>query len=102
MMKSYVLSIERIENRRLRAEGCISYLVDVDRDIYGDVDKIPKSQTGDEGIGSVPHTLILINNPQQRGIAHHSHHKHDTGNHGVNILEVELDGSGVLAAWRCP
>lgn len=77
-----------------------AYLVNIDRDVYGDVDEVSKSQAGDEGVGSVPHTLVLVNNPQQGGITHHSHHKHSTGNDCVNILKIVLDGSGVLAGWR--
>lgn len=83
-------------------EVCAPYLVDVDRDVYGDVDKVPKSQTGDKSVGSVPHTLVLVNNPQQCGIAHHSHHKHDTGDKSVNVLKIELDGGGILAGWGAP
>lgn len=83
-----------------KVELCAPYLVDVYRDIYGDVDEVPKSQTGDKSIGSVPHTLVLVNNPQQRGIAHHSHHKHDTGDKGVNVLKIDRNGGAILARWR--
>lgn len=77
-----------------------AYLVDIDRDVYGDVDEVSKSQAGDEGVGSIPHTLVLVNNPQQGGVTHHSHHKHETGNNCVNILKIKLDGSGFLTGRR--
>lgn len=56
----------------------ISYFIHVDGDINGDVDEVSQGQAGDEGVGPVPHILVVADDPQQSGVAHHAHHKDDT------------------------
>lgn len=68
------------------------YLVHIDGYVNHDVDEVPQRQTGDEGVRPVAHTLVLVYNPQQGGVAHQAHHKHYGGDEGVDVLEVGLNG----------
>lgn len=37
---------------------------------------------------------MLVDNPQQGGIAHYAHYKHNAGDHCVDVLEMRFDGYG--------
>lgn len=76
------------------------YLVYIDG--YNDdyVDEITQSQAGNKGIGAVPHALVLVYDPQQGGVAHQTHHKHQHRNYGVDVLKMGLDRGGYEAHWR--
>lgn len=76
------------------------YLVYIDGYNNDDVDEITQSQAGDQGVGAVPHALVLVYDPQQGGVAHQTHHKHQHGNDGVDVLKVALDGGGDQAHGR--
>ena len=62
-------------------------LVDVDGDVDGDVDQVSQGQAGNQSVGSVPHALVLADDPQQRGVSNDPHSKDHTGDHRVDVLE---------------
>ena len=64
-----------------------TYLEHVDGDGDEDVEQIPQSQASYENVGTVPHAFVLVDDPQERGIADDSHHKGDAGHHRVHILD---------------
>lgn len=76
------------------------YLVDIDGYINENVDKVTQSQAGNEGIGPIPHALVLVYDAQQSGVAHQAHHKHCNGNYGVDVLKIVLNQGPLEAHWR--
>lgn len=69
------------------------YLEDIEGYADDYVHKVSQCQTGNEGVRPVPHALVLVYNPQQGGVADQTDHKHQNGNHGVDVPEVVLDFS---------
>lgn len=67
------------------------YLVYIDGFVNENVDKVTQGQAGNEGVGSVPHALVLVYNPQQGGIANQAHHKDCNGDYGVDVLEIAVN-----------
>lgn len=65
----------------------MSYLVHDDGDINDNVDKVSQCQAGYQRVRAVPHTLVLINDPQQSCIPNHPNDENSTGYHGVNVFE---------------
>lgn len=89
----------RRANLRKRA-----YLKDVDGDVADDVEKVPQGQAANQDVGPIPHTLVLVYDPQQGGIPDDPDHKNQAGHDGVDILEGlhELRGlqtHGGRALW---
>lgn len=68
-----------------------SHLVDVDGDVDDDMKKVAQGQAGDEDVGAIPHTLVLVDDPQQRGIADDAQDEDEAGHHRVDVLESLLD-----------
>lgn len=64
-----------------------SYLKYIDREINDHIDKVSKGKAGNQCIGAVPHTLVLVNDPEQSCIPHHSHDENSTRYHSVNVFE---------------
>lgn len=73
-----------------------SYLKYIDREIDDHIDKVSKGEAGYQRVGAIPHTLVLVNDPEQSCIAHHSHDENSTRYHSVNVLE---DGSDLSLLW---
>lgn len=65
----------------------VSYLVHDDGDINDDIDKVSQCQAGYQCVRAVPHTLVLVNDPQQGGIPDHPNDENSAGYHGVNVFE---------------
>lgn len=76
------------------------YLVYVDGDVNENVDEVAESQAGNEGVGPVPHALVLVYNPQQGGVADQADHKDRDGNDGVDVLKVAVNGGRYCAHRR--
>lgn len=81
-----------------------AYLKDVDGDVADDVEKVPQGQAANQDVGPIPHTLVLVYDPQQGGIPDDPDHKNQAGHDGVDILEGlhELRGlqtHGGRALW---
>lgn len=70
------------------------HLVDVDGDVDDDVEQVAQSQAGDENVGAVPHALVLVDDPQQRGVADDAHDEDGAGHDGVDVLEDVADVRG--------
>ena len=64
-----------------------SYLVHNDRNINDNIDKVSQCQTGYQCIRAIPHTLVLVNDPQQRCIPNHSNDENSTRYHRVNVFK---------------
>lgn len=64
------------------------YLVYIDGYINDYVDEITQSQAGNEGVGAVPHALVLVYNPQKGGVAHQTDHEHQHRDDGVDVFEI--------------
>lgn len=64
------------------------YLVYIDGYINDYVDEITQSQAGNEGVGAIPHALVLVYNPQEGGVAHKTDHEHQRWNYSVDIFEI--------------
>lgn len=73
------------------AAGVFAHLVDVDGDVDGDVDEVAERQAGDQSVGAVPHGLVEVDDPQQRGVPHHPHREDQAGQDRVHVLEQALD-----------
>lgn len=50
-----------------------SYLKYIDREINDHIDKVSKGKAGYQRVGAIPHTLVLVNDPEQSCIPHHPH-----------------------------
>lgn len=76
------------------------YLEDIEGYADDYVHEVPQCQTGNEGVRPVPHALVLVYNPQQGGVADQTDHKHQYGNHGVDVPKIVLDfGTRSKAHW---
>lgn len=64
-----------------------SYLIHIDREINDHIDKVSKGKAGYQRVGAIPHTLVLVNDPEQGCIPHHSHDENSTRYHSVNVFE---------------
>ena len=64
-----------------------SYLKYIDREINDHIDKVSEGKAGYQCVGAIPHALVLVNDPQQGGIPHHSHDENSTRYHSVNVFE---------------
>lgn len=71
----------------------ISYLKHIDGEINDHIDKVSQGQAGYESVGAIPHTLVLVNDPKQSCIPHHSHDEDGAGYHSVNVFESWCDFS---------
>lgn len=68
-----------------------AHLVDVDGDVDDDVQQVAQGQAGDEDVGAVPHALVLVDDPQERGVADDAQDEDQAGHHRVDVLESLLD-----------
>lgn len=64
-----------------------SYLKYIDREINDHIDEVSKGKAGYQRVGAVPHALVLVNDPEQGCIPHHSHDENSTRYHSVNVFE---------------
>ena len=69
------------------AHVVISYLKYIDREINDHIDKVSKGKAGYQRVGAIPHALVLVNDPEQGCIPHHSHDENSTWYHSVNVFE---------------
>lgn len=67
------------------------HLIDVDGDVDGDVDEVTERQAGDQSVRAVPHGLVEVDDPQQRGVPHHPHREDQAGQDRVDVFEQTLD-----------
>lgn len=80
---------------------CLSYLVDIDRNADDDVQQVSKRQAANEYVWPVPHALVLVYDPQKGGVPNDADHKHQAGNHCVDVFESVPDFSGPCAhGWQ--
>lgn len=68
-----------------------AHLVDVDGDVDDDVQQVAQGQAGDEDVGAIPHALVLVDDPQKRGVADDAQDEDQAGHHRVDVLESLLD-----------
>lgn len=73
------------------------YLKHVDRDGDDDIKQVSQSQAANQDIGSVPHALVLVYDPEQRRVANDAHHEDQAGDDGVHVLEGVPDFCGLHA-----
>lgn len=73
------------------------YLEHIDGDGDDDIKQVPQCQAANQDVGSVPHTLVLVYDPEQRGVADDPHHEDQTRHDGVHVLEGVLDLCGLYA-----
>lgn len=79
-----------------------THLVNIDGEINGDVYQVSKGEAGDEGVRSVSHVLVLVDNPQQGDVANDPHGKNEAGQDRVDVLEHHLYGGGPHASGEHP
>lgn len=80
----------------------MTHLVDIDRDPDYDVQQITECQAADQDVGPVTHALVLVDDPQQGGVADDAHHKHQARHHRVDVLKGVPDFCRPGAHWRQP
>lgn len=80
----------------------VSHLVNVDGDSDDDVQQVTECQAADQNVGSIAHALVLVDDPQQGGVADDAHHKHQARHHRVDVLEGVPDFRGSGAHWWQP
>lgn len=68
-----------------------AYLVQVDGDVDNDEKQVPQRQAGDEDVRSVSHAFVLVDDPEQRGVADDAQHEDGAGDHGVDVFECGRD-----------
>lgn len=76
------------------------YLVDADGNVYDDIHQVPQCQACDQSIRSISHALVLVDNPQQRCVAHQTHHEHHTRDEGVDDLDGICNGRAFFTVGR--
>lgn len=64
--------------------------------------QVSEGEAGDEGVGSVSHVLVLVDNPQQGEVANDPHGKNEAGHDRVDVLERHSYGGGPQAAGGLP
>lgn len=64
-----------------------AYLIGIDGEGNENVEKISQSQAGDENIGPIPHAFVLVDDPEQGGVADDAHDEDGAGHKGVDVLE---------------
>lgn len=78
----------------LAGAACVprgAYLIYVDGQSDEDVEKVSERQAGNEDIWPVPHALVLVNDPQERGVPDDPHYEDGAGHDGVDVLEDVSD-----------
>lgn len=78
----------------------LSYLVNSEGNVDDDVDEISQCQACNEGVGPVPHALVLVDDPQKGGVAHNPYDEDGAGNGRVDVPETGRDGRLDLNASR--
>lgn len=73
------------------------YLKHIDWDGNDNIKQVSQSQAANQDIGSVPHALVLVYDPEQRRVANDAHHKDQAGDDGVHVLEGVPDFCGLQA-----
>lgn len=84
------------EHHGAKEEKCV-YLVHVDGDGDDNVKQVPECQAANQDVWPVPHTLVLVYDPQQRWVADNPNHKNKAGHDGVHVLEGVRDLCGLDA-----
>lgn len=74
-----------------------AYLVDVDGQSDEDVEEVSKRQASNEDVWPVPHALVLVNDPQEGGVADDPYYEDGAGHNGVDVLEDVSDICGLHA-----
>ena len=68
-----------------------AYLIDIDGQSNEDVEKVSEGQASNEDIWPIPHALVLVNDPQERGVPDDPDYEDGAGHDGVDVLEDVSD-----------
>lgn len=68
-----------------------AYLIYVDGQSNEDVEKVSERQASNEDIWPIPHALVLVNDPQERGVPDDPYYEDGAGHDGVDVLEDVSD-----------
>lgn len=68
-----------------------AYLIYVDGQSNEDVKKVSERQASNEDIWPIPHALVLVNDPQERGVPDDPYYEDGAGHNGVDVLEDVSD-----------
>lgn len=74
-----------------------AYLVHIDGQSNEDVEEVSERQASDEDVRPIPHALVLVNDPEERGVADDAHYEDGAGHDGVDVLEDVPDIRGLHA-----
>lgn len=83
-------------DRQIKKDVC-GYLKHIYGDGNDDIKQVSECQAANQDIGSIPHTLVLVYDPEERWVADDPHHKDQAGHDRVHILEGVLDLCGLYA-----
>lgn len=68
-----------------------AYLIYVDGQSNEDVEKVSERQASNKDIWPIPHALVLVNDPQERGVPDDPYYEDGAGHDGIDVLEDVSD-----------